>query len=282
MVENPNNIFIFDRNQLRNRRKRAAKTIENYSFLIDWTNQQLTDRLQDIKRSFPVQLQMNAQKWQINTENTPHHITADEELPPLKPESLNLIQSTLNLHSVNDLPGTLLQIRQSLKPDGLFLAAMFGGETLHELRQAFMETELKLKGGVSPRIFPFADKQQTGALLQRAGFSLPVVDSEIITVTYKNMFKLLEDLRGMGEGNIIHERSRTNPGKQFFMDAAEHYAQNFSDKEGRIKASFEIIFMIGWAPHQSQQKPLRPGSAQTRLSKALNTDEIKTGEKALP
>jgi hypothetical protein len=136
-----------------------------------------------------------------------------------------------------------------------------------------MQAELTLKNGASPRVFPFADKQQAGALLQRAGFALPVVDSDILTVTYDTMFKLMHDLRGMGESNIIAARNRTNPGKAFFMEAARHYAERFSDPDGRIRASFEIIYMIGWAPHESQQKPLRPGSAKTRLAEALKTQE---------
>jgi SAM-dependent methyltransferase len=213
---------------------------------------------------------------------SPANVIADEEFMPFADDSFDLITSTLNLHSVNDLPGALLQIKKSLKSDGLFLASLFGGETLFELRECLAAAEIELKGGISPRVFPFADKQQLGALLQRAGFNLPVVDSEIITVTYENIFGLLKDLRGMGERNIIRDRHRQNPGKALYMRAAEIYAQKYSEPDGRIRASFEIIFLLGWSPHESQQKPLRPGSATKRLSEALGAQEIKTGEKAAP
>jgi hypothetical protein len=153
---------------------------------------------------------------------------------------------------------------------------MFGGETLKELRNSLMNAELKTKGGLSPRVFPFADKQDMGALLQRAGYNLPVVDSDFVTVTYEHIFKLMKDLRGMGENNIIIERSKVNPGRALFFKAAELYHKEFAEEDGRIPATFEVIFLHGWAPHESQQKPLQPGSAQKRLADALNTQEIKT------
>ncbi len=259
------NILIFDRDALHQRKRRSAKNFTNHDFLHHWAENQIKDRLQDIKREFKDTLDLP--------------LLSDEYLD-CEPSNLDLITSTLNMHSINDLPGLLTQTCRALKPDGLFLAAMFGGETLHELRDSLTQTELKLKGGLSPRVFPFADKQQMGALLQRAGFALPVVDSETLTVTYDNMFALMHELRGMGESNIIRERSRLNPGKAFFIDAAQHYAQHHADPDGRIRASFEIIFLIGWSPHDSQQKPLKPGSAKTRLADALKTKEIKTGEPA--
>ena len=262
-------IKIFDRDVLKQRLSRNATNFHQHAFLHEWVQKNIDERLDDIKRTFRA-------RHSLQSEN----LNSEFEALGLQPESFDLITSTLNLHSVNDLPGVLHQIRTALKPDGLFLGAMFGGETLHELRESLMQAELALKGGVSPRVFPFADKQQAGALLQRAGFALPVVDSEILSVTYDNMFKLMHDLRGMGESNIITERSRTNPGKEFFMRAAQHYAENFSEDDGRIVASFEIIFMIGWAPHESQQQPLKPGSAENRLADALSTEEIKTGERA--
>ena len=253
-------------------RKRALNRAESidgdFGFLRKHAAENIEDRRQDIKRTLKDMLMLQPAHW-------------DNEIEALDVEGQNfdLITSVLDLHAVNDLPGLLLQIRQRLKPDGLFLGAMFGGETLHQLRTTLMQTEIDLKNGVSPRVFPFADKQQMGALLQRAGYALPVIDSEIVTVTYDNMFKLMHDLRGMGETNIIAERSRQNPGKEFFMKAAEHYQKNFADADGRIEATFEIIYLIGWAPDESQQKPLKPGSAEKRLSDALNTDEIKTGDK---
>jgi SAM-dependent methyltransferase len=297
MVEKSGNeALIFDRARLRNTGPRPTSKNKDFSFLDTWAVRQLETRLADVKRTFPSALlmgraaQINAKPGQI--ENLIHmrfakdehkpDVLADEEFLPLREHSLDLVISLLNLHAVNDLPGTLIQIRRALKPDGMFLAVMFGGETLYELRQSLMQAELQLKNGVSPRVFPFADKPQMGALLQRAGFALPVVDSEIVTVTYKDMFGLIEDLRGMGERNIINNRSRTNPGKKFFMDAARSYADKFSDADGRIRASFEMIFLIGWAPHESQQKPLAPGSARSRLADALGAQEMKTAGKAAP
>ncbi|MCB1531583.1 MAG: methyltransferase domain-containing protein [Alphaproteobacteria bacterium] len=287
-------IHIFDRKAAALKRARIKK---DHLFLFDWAQKQIAERLDVVNRDFDLALQLGTRGDQApllsspkiktllsldtNADSTPGTI-ADEEMLPLETSSLDLVTSALNLHSINDLPGTLIQIRRALKADGLFVGALLGGETLHELRDSLAQAELKLKDGMSPRVFPFADKQQMGALMQRAGFALPVIDSEIITVTYENIFKLMHDLRFMGESNIIAERSRTNPGKDFFMEAARHYAQNYSEPDGRIRASFEVIFLLGWAPHESQQKPLAPGSAQKKLADALRTDEIKTGEKATP
>jgi SAM-dependent methyltransferase len=262
------NAPIFEREVLEIRRARGAVKHEDYSFLQTLAREQIRDRLGDIRRDFQVVKDIQHDDFK-----------GEFEALGLEAGSLDLITSVLNLHSTNDLPGALAQMKAALKPDGLFMAAMFGGETLHELRTSLMHAEIALKGGASPRVFPFADKQQMGGLLQRAGFALPVVDSDIITVTYENMFKLMHDLRGMGESNIIAARSRINPGKAFFMQAAEYYRENFSDTDGRIEASFEIIYLLGWAPHESQQQPLRPGSAQNRLADALQTDEIKMGER---
>jgi NADH dehydrogenase [ubiquinone] 1 alpha subcomplex assembly factor 5 len=282
-----NDILIFDRVLLRQRRQRRAAQFHNHDFLLQWANKQLSERLQMVKRDFPLAFNIGAGK--INDPKIGHTISmdnstliADEEFLPFGPSTFDLIYSALNLHSVNDLPGALLQIKQSLKPDGLLVAALFGGETLFELRESLMQAELELKGGASPRVFPFADKPQMGALLQRANFTLPVVDSEIITVTYADMFGLLRDLRGMGESNIIRGRHKSNPGKMLFARAAEYYRDKFSEPEGRIRASFEIIFLSGWSPHASQQKPLTPGSAKMRLADALDTQEIRSGEQARP
>ena len=172
---------------------------------------------------------------------------------------------------MNDLPGALIQIKNALKPDGLFIGAMFGGETLKELRESLIQTELNMKGGVSPRIAPFADKQDMGALMQRAAFALPVIDSETVTVTYDNLFKLMHDLRGMGESNILAARNKTYPSRDFFTKTAEYYQTHFSEPDGRLIATFEIIFLLGWAPHASQQKPLKPGSAEKNLADVLSS-----------
>ncbi|GJL84424.1 MAG: methyltransferase [Micavibrio sp.] len=280
-------IKVFDRSRIRHNRQRAAANFSQHSFMFDWADKQLNERLADIKREFPLALQIGTRGPAPQSSKINHLISmdicnasiiADEEFLPFAGESLDLVLSTLNLHSTNDLPGALLQIRKALKPDGLFIASMLGGETLHELRQVLTQAEINIKGGASPRVSPFADKQQMGALLQRAGFNLPVIDSDIVTVTYDNIFKLFHDLRGMGEGNAIFARNKTPPGKALFLEAARLYQEQFAEKDGRIVASFEVIFLLGWAPHESQQKPLRPGSAEHSLAEALDTNELKTGD----
>jgi SAM-dependent methyltransferase len=283
-----NDIEIFNPLDVRKHKARAAKTFEHFDFLHQWVMGQFDERLSMIRREFKNVLHIGGRGADRLKNKFPDLIIQDEsidffpnviaspEFSPYETASFDLILSALDLHVVNDLPGALLQIRKSLEPDGLFLGALFGGETLHELRDCLTKTELSLKNGASPRVSPFADKQQMGALMQRAGFALPVVDSEIITVTYDNMFKLMLDLRGMGETNSIQARSRVNPGKAYFMEAANAYQQSYAEDNGRIPASFEIIFVLGWSPHPSQQKALKPGSAKKRLAEALQTEEIKT------
>ncbi len=290
-------IIIFDRKRVAQNRIRAASLFKEHDFLHRWCQAQLSDRLQDVTKSFDTALHIGARQPLNNGHekigknitldllpqaDAKNYVCGNEEMLPFKAKSLDLVTSNLALHSVNDLPGTLIQIRQALKDDGLFLAALLGGETLHELRQILTETELELLGGVSPRVAPFADKPQMGDLLQRAGFALPVVDSEIITVTYDNVFKLFKDLRGMGESNAIAARNKSPLTKGFFMDVAQRYQNQFAEADGRIIASFEVIFLLGWAPHDSQQKPMRPGTAEHSLAEALGSTEIKTGDKATP
>lgn len=295
----PSDIIIFDRAQIARARNRAAPHLKEHGFLIDWAGKQLLDRLVDIKRDFPIALQIglrnnddfaNTLRNRKGTDHlfqmdfaqdllVPGAIHGNEEFLPFAPSSLDLIISTMSFHSVNDLPGTLTQIKQAMKPDGLLIAAMLGGETLHELRTCLMEAELNLTGGVSPRIAPFADKQDMGALMQRAGFALPVIDSDIVTVTYEHIFALMKDLRFMGENNAIAARNKTIPPRALFMEAGKIYAEKFAEpapsQSGRIRASFEVIFLIGWAPHDSQQQPMKPGSAKNRLADALQTRETK-------
>ncbi|MAZ75750.1 MAG: SAM-dependent methyltransferase [Micavibrio sp.] len=288
-------IFIFDRKKIRAQRNRALKNIKENNFLIKWTTNQLLSRLEIIKKEFPCALQVGTRadidQRQINGLETlitmdgtdgKNSVVADEEFLPFASESFDLIISALNLHTTNDLPGTLLQLRRSLKPDGLFMCALLGGETLYEMRDIFTQAEMEVSGGISPRVAPFADMPQMGSLMQRAGFNLPVVDSEIITVTYDNLFKLIHDLRMMGEGNALIERSKSFNNRTLLMRAADLYQEKYSEPDGKIAATFEIIFLVGWSPHESQQKPLRPGSAKARLSDALNTEEISTKEKATP
>ena len=279
-------IFIFNRHHLRQQRKRAAKNFSKHSFLFDWAADQTLDRLRDIKKDFAVAYgignRVTETFWdKLKTLKNIDQLTvcdfnsgaviADSELIPFAESCADLIISVLDLHTVNDLPGTLSQIKKSLKPDGLFIGCILGGETLYELRESLMNAEISLSGGASPRVAPFADKPQTGALMQRAGFALPVIDSEILRVSYQSLFNLMGDLRGMGESNALTARQKTFTSSRLFLTADEYYKNHFPDKEdsARITASFEIIFMLGWSPHESQQKPLRRGSAEHSLAEFL-------------
>jgi SAM-dependent methyltransferase len=194
---------------------------------------------------------------------------ADEEALPLRPGSIDLFVSALVLQWTNDLPGALVQIRQALRPDGLFLAAMAGGRTLSELREALFAAETEIRGGASPRVLPATDVRDAGALLQRAGFALPVADRDLITVRYDSALALMADLKTMGAANALVERERTPTARHLFVRAGEIYAERFSDADGRIRASFEIISLSGWAPHESQQQPSRRGSGEISLRAVL-------------
>ncbi len=200
-------------------------------------------------------------------------LCGDEECVPFRDGAFDLIAAPLSLHLVNDLPGALIQIRRALMPDGLFLGAVLGGATLQELREAFMQAEMELEGGVSPRVAPMADIRDYGALLQRAGFALPVADSDLLVATYGSPLALMLELRAMGAGNVLTERRRTPLRRATLQRAVEIYTERHSVAEGRVRATFEIIHLAGWAPHESQQKPLRPGSARLRLADALAVKE---------
>lgn len=202
-------------------------------------------------------------------------VLADLEALPLAPARFDLAVSLLALQHVNDLPGTLAQLRRSLRPDGLFIGCLLGGRTLTELRQVFGQAESEVEGGVSPRVAPFAEVREMGSLLQRAGFALPVTDVETVTVRYRDPFALMHDLRAMGLTNVLLDRRRTPLRRDTLLRAAALYAERFADPDGRLRASFEILWLSGWAPHESQQKPLKPGTAQTRLAEALGTTERK-------
>ncbi len=206
-------------------------------------------------------------------------IVADEERLPFAEGAFDAVFSVLSLHWVNDLPGALVQLRRTLKPDGLLLAALIGGETLHELRESFAIAEAELTGGASPRVSPFAEVRSLGSLLQRAGYALPVIDSDRHVVRYAEPFKLFHDLRRMGATNALVERSRRPLTRKMIARAAEIYAERFSDPDGRLRATFDVLWISGWAPHESQQKPLKPGSAKTRLADALGAKEKSAGEK---
>ncbi len=293
--------IIFDRALLRARRQRAMAQ-GAVTFLLDHVARELGERLDGVLRRFELAVDLGtpgdqarralAGSGKIGTliaadplagarvSDAALKIAADEETLPFRDASLDLVVSALALHLVNDLPGTLIQVCRALKPDGLFLAALLGGDTLTELRQAFAEAEAEIEGGISPRVAPFPDLRDLGALLQRAGFALPVTDVERLTVRYASAFALMNDLRRMGAANALIERRRIPLRRNILMRMAEIYARRFADADGRLRATFEIIWLSGWAPHESQQKPLPPGSAKARLADALGTREIPAGEKA--
>jgi SAM-dependent methyltransferase len=206
-------------------------------------------------------------------------VVADEEAIPFGAGTLDLAVSALALQSVNDLPGVLIQIRRALKPDGLFLAALLGGDTLTELRDSLFTAEAEIEGGASPRVAPFTEVRAAGALLQRAGFALPVADVDRVIVRYDSLFALAADLRRMGATNPLADRRRVPLRRATLRRAAEIYAERYSDPDGRVRATFDIVWLSGWSPHESQQQPLKPGSARTRLADALGTHEMPAGEK---
>ena len=298
---------IFDRRLLlRHRERSAAAGGDLPDFLLERTAEDLADRLAVTNRTFSNAVNIGAATGQVerclsvlpnvrsisSTESSealvdfakskvPGCVTlADEELLPLNPASFDLITSALTLQYVNDLPGTLTQIRRALVPDGLFMGAMIGGATLTELRQATLQAEEELTGGASPRVAPMADVRDLGALLQRAGFALPVADSDVVTVTYATAFDLMRELKAMGASNVLVERRKAPMTRSLLTRIAEIYHERFAAEDGRILATFEILTMTGWAPHESQQKPLRPGSARSRLADALGTSESSAGEAA--
>jgi SAM-dependent methyltransferase len=218
--------------------------------------------------------------WRLGPVEAAPDVVAREDALPLAEGRLDLALSLLALQFVDDLPGTLLQVRRALRPDGLFLAALIGGGSLSELRQAFSAAEIELEGGVSPRVSPFVDLRDLGGLLQRAGFALPVTDSEMVTVRYDDVFGLMRDLRAMGATNVLLERRRTPTRRSTLLRMAEIYRDRFADADGRVRATFEIVWASGWAPDASQPKPLRPGSARARLADALGVREESAGDKA--
>ncbi len=290
----PDHIAPFDRTLLRTRRARIAPNFKEADFLFQEIYTRLSERLEDMARDFETALVLGARgntaplpgvKNLTTADLSPAfqpNIVCDEDMLPLKAESLDLIFCPMALHWVNDLPGALIQMRQALKPDGLLLAAFPGGNTLGELRQCLLTAESNLTGGVTPHIAPFIDMRDAGGLLQRAGLALPVTDTDKITVTYRNPLRLLSDLRQMGESNILADRARTPLSRAVLMEALRLYVQDYGDADGVVPASFEIVYLTGWAPHPDQPKPLRPGSAKARLADALGVPEISTGEKPAP
>ncbi|WP_395673581.1 methyltransferase domain-containing protein [Inquilinus sp.] len=296
-------MMVFDRALVRRRRDRAAPGLAGHNFLFEHVAAMLADRLLDVTRRFPVALDLGCHDGamaralagadgilagRVDTlvqadlspalarsaaANGGPTLACDEELLPFGEGTLDLVLSNLSLHWINDLPGALVQIRQALRPDGLFLAAMLGAGTLAELRTALVEAETELIGGASPRLSPFADLRDAAGLLQRAGFALPVADAETVTVSYENAFRLIADLRGMGETNAGLNRNPATPPRAFWPTVAARYAERFAEPDGRIPASFEVLFLAGWSPHDSQQKPRPRGSASRSLAEALGTVE---------
>jgi SAM-dependent methyltransferase len=278
---------IFDRSLLRARQQRA-RALGAETFLLDRVAAELGERLAAVLRKFERAADIGTPTDAVQRELTGkvgsigHIEIGDDEVVRALDASLNLAVSALALQFVNDLPGVLVQIRRALKPDGLLLAAMIGGDSLTELRQAFAQAESEIEGGLSPRVAPFADIRDLGGLLQRAGFALPVIDSERVTVRYSSVFNLMHDLRRMGATNALAERRRKPLRRTTLLRMAEIYGERFADPDGRLRATFEIVWLSGWAPDPSQQKPLKPGSAKLRLADALNTKEIPAGEKPRP
>lgn len=295
-------LTLFDRAALAARRRRAAGALAEAGFLLSEAADGLAGRLSTVVRDFPLALDLGAHDGRlgravlatgktgalISAESClplldrlpPPRLAVDEETLPFREESLDLVVSGLSLQWINDLPGALIQIRRALKPNGLFLAAVIGGNSLSELRGAFVAAESSIRGGVSPRVAPFVEIRDAGALLQRAGFALPVADSDTLAVRYADPFALLRDLKAMGWSNALAARSRAPMRRDVLLKAMEFYVDNHSDPDGRVRATFEFVYLSGWAPHESQQTPLRPGSARMRLADALGATEHPAGEPA--
>jgi len=292
----------FDRDLLRRRRSRFAHEMPQHEFLLSHVAAEIADRIGAVLREFPRALDLGAYHGMLGravaalpsvgemiyAESVPAlaalcprpSVVCDEDLLPFRDGSFNLVVSGVALHRVNDLPGALVQIRRALRPDGLFMGAALGSRSLHELRYALIEAEADEEGGASPRIAPFADVREYGALLQRAGFALPVSDADLLTVTYPTPRDLMREIRAMGGGNVLAARRKRPLPRQTLERAEAIYRTRHATPDGRVVASFEIVYLMGWAPHASQQKPAAPGSATMRLADALGTTEHAAGDKA--
>ena len=278
--------LLFNPALVAQRRRRAARAFDpKAGFLIDIAAEEMAFRLMTVERRFDAAAELFGgtgavagaamatgkigAMTRVDVAGDPDIAAQDFEDVPLEAQSLNLVLAPLGLHLVNDLPGSLIRIRRALKPDGLFLAAIPAAGTLSELNEVMLETETRLYGGASPRVAPFGDVRSIGALLQRAGFALPVADVESYTVRYESLFGLMRDLRAMGMTNALANRSHRPVSRRFFVEAAQLYGERHADPDGRIRATFSIVYLSGWAPHESQPKPLKPGSATVRLADAL-------------
>jgi SAM-dependent methyltransferase len=268
--------ILFDRALLQVRQNRARRR-EPATFLLDRVTEDMEERLHAVMRDFsdaadvwsPGEILRTPLRDRFKSVAHIRPNESEQEILALAPETLDLVVSALAFQFVNDLPGVLAQIRRALRPDGLLLAAMIGGDTLTELRQSFAAAEAELESGVSPRVAPFADLRDVGALLQRADFALPVTDVDRVVVRYDSAFALMLDLRRMGATNVLVERRRTPTRRATLLRMAQIYGERFADSDGRIRATFDVIWLSGWAPHESQQKPLKPGSAKAGLAEAV-------------
>ena len=282
----------FEPRLVRQRKRRARARFRDASFLHERVAADLADRLEAIPRPFPCVLALGGGGLFSEEVRARPELSArigsiletdldfvDPEHLPFAPGSFELIVSPLALHWINDLPGALIQLRFALKPDGLLLASLFGGETLSELRLSLIEAESELTGGAGPRISPFADLQDIAGLLQRAGYALPAADRDVVTVRYGEPMRLLADLRAMGETSALRERNPRALSRRILARAFNIYRERYADEDNRVRATFEILTATGWSLHESQQKPLKPGSAKTRLADALKTKEQSAGEK---
>jgi len=295
-------VLIFDRALIDARRRRALRRPEGSAdFLLEAAVDDLVERLSAVQRDFALAVDLATPLPRLADRLAADHrigrvvrldrvtetlggglpaVAGDPESLPFAAESLDLVVSALALQWTSDLPGALAQVRRALKPDGLLIANLLGGDTLSELRECLTAAEAELTGGAAPRVAPFAELRQLGALLQRAGFALPVVDQDRLTVRYDNALALMRDLRAMGATNPLIERSRTPLRRDALFRAAAIYQERFADPDGRVRATFDIVSLSGWAPHESQQQPLRPGSARARLADARGVSERSAGEKA--
>jgi NADH dehydrogenase [ubiquinone] 1 alpha subcomplex assembly factor 5 len=292
--------LLFDRKLLRARRGRFAREVAAHEFLLAHAAREIAERIALMLRPFPLALDLGAYHGLLGraVSQLPSvgatiyaesvfelaglcprpALVCDEDLLPFKDASLNLIVSGLALHRVNDLPGALIQIRRALAPDGLFIAAALGAGALIELRRVLLEAEEETQGGASPRVAPFGDVRDYGALLQRAGFALPVADAETLTVAYASPRELMREIRTLGGGNVLLARARRPLQRKTLERAEALYRERHTLPDGRVRASFEIIYLTGWGPDPSQQKPLKPGSAARRLADALSTKEQPAGD----
>lgn len=304
LMKQPNPSLIFDRQLIRRRRERAAATISRHDFLLKNIAQYLLERLDDIRRPFDTVLDLGCHHGILGRmllEKRPSctlvscdpslamlalaggtGVVADEEYLPFQPDSFDLIISNLSLHWVNDLPGTLLQIKNCLKPDGFFLGSVVGGDSLCELRRCLFEAELDLHGGACARVSPFITLRDAAGLLQRAGFAIPVADVDTMTLLYSSLFQLCADIRGCGHSNAVIERSRVPTSRSLILAAAERYQKLHAEADGRLPVTCQIVYLSGWKPHLSQQQPLRPASAAHRLAQALNAREQVTSDPVRP